>query len=70
MQEKVRARLKSAIDAGNNTVAKIEIDMLERLLKLGKFEVVEPLKLTPQEIKQRREKLINEIEAKIQKISK
>lgn len=70
MQEKVRARLKSAIDAGNNTDAKIEIDMLERLLKLGKFEDVVPPKLTPQEIKQRREKLINEIEAKIQKISK
>lgn len=70
MQEIVRQRLKSAIEAGNNELAKIEIDLLERLLKLNKFEDISPPKLTPQEIKQRREKLINEIEAKIQKLSK
>ena len=33
MQETVRNRLKSAIDAGNNELAKVEIDLLERLLK-------------------------------------
>ena len=70
MQKIVRQRLKSAIEAENNELAKVEIDLLERLLKLNKFEDMSPPKLTPQEIKQRREKLINEIEAKIQKLSK
>lgn len=70
MQEIVRQRLKSAIEAKNNELAKVEIDLLERLLKLNKFEDISPPKLTSLEIRQRREKLINEIEAKIQKLSK
>ncbi len=70
LQKIVRERLKSAIEAADNKAAKIEIDVLESLLKLNKFEDFSPPVLTPNEIKLRREKLINEIEARIQKLSK
>ena len=70
LQKIVRERLKSAIEAADNKAAKIEIDVLESLLKLNKFEDFSPPVLKPNEIKLRREKLINEIEARIQKLSK
>lgn len=66
LKQIVRVRLKQAIENWDNTQAKSEIEILEKLIKIGNLEPDLPKTISQSK---RRQELINILEEKFKKIS-
>jgi hypothetical protein len=66
----LRQRATEALKNGESHAIKTELDLLEKLLKIAKLDIVETITKSPKQRHQEREKLMLELEKRLEKISK